>query len=131
MRESAISGDSLSHCDSASILDVRAHKRPHFPGKQSFPRYNCCKCCQQFLPEPGDPHVQTHIQRSFQTSGVEVRPARREETLPEEKKYPINDKAHAQNAKARASEMEHQGKISAATKAQIDRASDRVIREGT
>ena len=51
--------------------------------------------------------------------------------LPEEKKYPINDKAHAQNAKARASEMEHQGKISAATKAQIDRASDRVIREGT
>ena len=50
--------------------------------------------------------------------------------LPQEKKYPINDKAHAQNAKARASEMEHQGKISAATKAKIDRASDRVIKQG-
>jgi hypothetical protein len=50
--------------------------------------------------------------------------------LPQEKKYPINDKAHAQNAKARASEMEHQGKISASTKAKIDRASDRVIKKG-
>jgi hypothetical protein len=50
--------------------------------------------------------------------------------LPEERKYPINDKAHAQNAKARASEMEHQGRISASTKAKIDRASDRVIEQG-
>ena len=50
--------------------------------------------------------------------------------LPEQKKYPINDKAHAQNAKARASEMEHQGKISASTRTKIDRASDRVIKFG-
>jgi len=50
--------------------------------------------------------------------------------LPEEKKYPINDMAHARNAKARASEMENQGKISASTKAKIDRASDRVIKQG-
>ena len=50
--------------------------------------------------------------------------------LPEQKKYPINDKAHARNAKARASEMEHQGKISASTRAKIDRASDRVINQG-
>ena len=50
--------------------------------------------------------------------------------LPEQKKYPINDKAHAQNAKARASEMENKGKISASTKAKIDRASDRVIKKG-
>ena len=49
--------------------------------------------------------------------------------LPEEKKYPINDKAHAQNAKARASEMEHRGVISASTKAKIDRASDSVIKQ--
>jgi len=50
--------------------------------------------------------------------------------LPEQKKYPINDPAHARNAKARASEMAHQGKISASTKAKIDRASDRVIKQG-
>jgi hypothetical protein len=50
--------------------------------------------------------------------------------LPEQKKYPINDKAHAQNAKARASEMENKGIISASTKAKIDRASDRVIKQG-
>ena len=49
--------------------------------------------------------------------------------LPEQKKYPINDKVHAQNAKARASEMEHKGTIIASTKAKIDRASDRVIKQ--
>jgi hypothetical protein len=50
--------------------------------------------------------------------------------LPEQKKYPINDKAHARNTKARASEMENEGRISAATKDKIDRASDRVINRG-
>jgi hypothetical protein len=50
--------------------------------------------------------------------------------LPEQYKYPINDEAHARNAKARASEMENKGTISAATKAKIDRASDRVIKKG-
>ena len=44
--------------------------------------------------------------------------------LPKERKYPINDKAHAKNAKARASEMEHKGKISASTKAKIDAKAD-------
>ena len=29
--------------------------------------------------------------------------------LPEERKYPMPDAAHARNAKARASQMEHQG----------------------
>jgi hypothetical protein len=47
--------------------------------------------------------------------------------LPSERKYPIEDKAHAANAKARASEMEHKGKISSSTKTRIDSAADRVL----
>jgi hypothetical protein len=40
--------------------------------------------------------------------------------LPASRKYPIENASHARNAKARASEMEAKGKISAGTKAKID-----------
>jgi hypothetical protein len=36
--------------------------------------------------------------------------------LPKERKYPMPDASHARNAKARASQMEHQGKLSASDK---------------
>lgn len=41
--------------------------------------------------------------------------------------YPIENKSHAINAKARASEMAHKGKISGAAEKSIDRKADRVI----
>lgn len=41
--------------------------------------------------------------------------------------YPVNDRAHAANAKARASEMEHKGKISKGTEAMIDRKADKKL----
>jgi hypothetical protein len=47
--------------------------------------------------------------------------------LPEERKYPMPDKSHARNAKARASQMEHQGKLSAANKKKIDAKADKVL----
>ena len=47
--------------------------------------------------------------------------------LPGEHKYPMEDKSHARNAKARASEMEHKGKLSPASKAKIDLKADRVL----
>lgn len=47
--------------------------------------------------------------------------------LPEERKYPMPDASHARNAKARASEMEHQGKLSAADKKKIDAKADKVL----
>lgn len=50
--------------------------------------------------------------------------------LPGEKKYPMPDKAHARNAKARASEMEHKGKLSASSKAKIDKKADRILDGG-
>jgi hypothetical protein len=47
--------------------------------------------------------------------------------LPEERKYPMPDKNHARNAKARAAQMEHQGKLSAPDKKKIGAKADRVL----
>lgn len=50
---------------------------------------------------------------------------------PKERKYPMEDKTHARDAKARASEMEHKGKLSGAAEKAIDRKADRVIERMT
>jgi hypothetical protein len=47
--------------------------------------------------------------------------------LPSQRKYPMEDKSHARNAKARASEMENKGKLSSASKAKIDAKADKVL----
>jgi hypothetical protein len=47
--------------------------------------------------------------------------------LPEEKKYPMPDKAHARNAKARASQQNKMGNLTASEKAKIDRKADRIL----
>jgi hypothetical protein len=47
--------------------------------------------------------------------------------LPEERKYPMPDASHARNAKARASQMVHQGKLSASDKKKIDAKADRIL----
>lgn len=47
--------------------------------------------------------------------------------LPKERKYPMENPSHARNAKARASEMEHKGRISKATEEKIDRKADRKL----
>ena len=49
--------------------------------------------------------------------------------LPEEHKYPMPDETHARDAKARASQMEHAGKLSAADKKKIDAKADRVLKK--
>lgn len=50
--------------------------------------------------------------------------------LPEERAYPVNDKSHARNAKARASQMEKQGKLSPSSKAKIDAKANKVLGKG-
>lgn len=50
--------------------------------------------------------------------------------LPGEKKYPMPDRAHAANAKARASEMENKGKLSPSSKAKIDAKANRILDGG-
>jgi hypothetical protein len=47
--------------------------------------------------------------------------------LPDEKKYPMPDKAHARNAKARASQQQNKGRITAAEEKKIDRKADRIL----
>jgi hypothetical protein len=47
--------------------------------------------------------------------------------LPEERKYPMPDKSHARNAKARASQERHDGNLTATEKAKIDRKADRIL----
>jgi hypothetical protein len=49
--------------------------------------------------------------------------------LPAERKYPMPDASHARNAKARASQMEHQGKLSASDKEKIDAKADRILKK--
>jgi len=47
--------------------------------------------------------------------------------LPKERKYPMPDAAHARNAKARASQMEKKGQLSAADKKKIDAKADKKL----
>lgn len=47
--------------------------------------------------------------------------------LPGEKKYPIPNKSHARNAKARASQMVKKGKLSESSKEKIDSKADRML----
>lgn len=50
--------------------------------------------------------------------------------LPGEKKYPMPDKAHAANAKARATQMENKGRLSASSKEKIDAKANRILDGG-
>ena len=47
--------------------------------------------------------------------------------LPEEHKYPMPDKSHARNAKARASQQEKKGNLTSSEMAKIDRKADRIL----
>lgn len=47
--------------------------------------------------------------------------------MPGERKYPMPDKSHARNAKARASQMVKRGKLSSASKAKIDAKANRIL----
>lgn len=47
--------------------------------------------------------------------------------LPESRKYPVNDKSHAANAKARATQMVKKGKLSPASAAKIKAKANKVL----
>lgn len=50
---------------------------------------------------------------------------------PKSRKYPMPDKKHAINAKARASQMEKKGKISESSKEKIDAKANKVLAHKT
>jgi hypothetical protein len=47
--------------------------------------------------------------------------------LPGSRRYPMPDRSHAANAKSRATEMVHEGKLSAVTAAKIRAKANRVL----
>ena len=47
--------------------------------------------------------------------------------LPGSRKYPMPDKAHASNAKARATQQVKKGNLSASQKAQIDAKANKIL----
>ena len=47
--------------------------------------------------------------------------------LPDEEKYPVYDRAHAANAKARATQMYNKGKLSASKRAQVFAAANKEL----
>ena len=47
-----------------------------------------------------------------------------------DRSYPVNNKKHAANAKARATQMDKKGKLSPASKAKIDAKANRVLDNG-
>jgi hypothetical protein len=47
--------------------------------------------------------------------------------LPGERKYPMPDRSHAANAKARATQQVNAGNLSEASKAKIDAKADKVL----
>lgn len=50
--------------------------------------------------------------------------------LPSERKYPMPDRAHAANAKARASQQEAKGDLSESEKERIFAKANRILGEG-
>jgi hypothetical protein len=49
--------------------------------------------------------------------------------LPEKRAYPVEDKAHARNAKARASQQVKAGHLTKAEEKKIDRKADAVLKK--
>jgi hypothetical protein len=51
--------------------------------------------------------------------------------LQKERKYPMPDKSHAANAKARATQMEEKGKLSRAAKRIIDQKANKILNKNS
>jgi hypothetical protein len=49
---------------------------------------------------------------------------------PDKRAYPIEDKSHARNAKARASQAVKAGRMSKAEETRIDKKADAVLKKG-
>ena len=63
------------------------------------------------------------------TSAKRDKLPKKEFAEPSKKAYPIENKAHARDAKARASEEEHKGKLSKSEESKIDAKANKVLGE--
>ncbi len=63
------------------------------------------------------------------TTKVRKKIPKKEFGLPAERKYPMENRAHAANAKARATQMVKAGKLSEASKEKIDAKANKVLKK--
>jgi len=49
--------------------------------------------------------------------------------MPKKRKYPVNDRRHAANAKARAQQEYNKGKLSKAELEKVDKAANKVLKK--
>lgn len=63
------------------------------------------------------------------TAKVRNKIPKKEFGLPGERKYPMEDAAHAKNAKARATQMVNKGKLSKASEEKIDAKANKILKK--
>lgn len=64
------------------------------------------------------------------TTKIRDKLPKKEFGLPGEKKYPMPNREHAANAKARATQMVNKGKLSESSKEKIDAKANRILDGG-
>jgi hypothetical protein len=82
---------------------------------------------QRVAASRGAPVIGASVERLTHTNQWRCAMPSQNYGLPEEKKYPMPDKAHARNAKARASQQVKAGNLTRTEKAKIDRKADRML----
>lgn len=102
-------------------------ERPHDDGMERMPRPRClrvghhrirCSVAPSENPETTMSKLKTEEREDLSKSKF---------ALPEERKYPVEDKAHARNAKARAAQQEKAGNLSPADKKKVEAKADKVL----
>lgn len=63
------------------------------------------------------------------TAAARKKLSKKKFALPGKRAYPVNDRAHAANAKARATQAVNAGRMSASSKAKIDAAANTVLHD--
>jgi hypothetical protein len=132
--------DSMSHRTSAERLTASAKrppltqdalprdKAPYTPLRAATSHVMMQPAKGRTITEPGVLCLNTERgEMAKLTTAKKKAEPEKEFGLPEERKYPMPDKSHARNAKARASQMEREGKLSAADKKKIDTKANRVL----
>jgi hypothetical protein len=78
---------------------------------------------------PVEPKIGDDPMSKLNTAGRRRLPAS-DFAEPSKRAYPVEDKAHARNAKARAAQATNAGRMSKAEESKIDKKADAVLKKG-
>jgi hypothetical protein len=78
---------------------------------------------------PVEPKIGGNTMTKLNTAGRRRLPAS-DFAEPNKRAYPVEDKAHARNAKARAAQATNAGRMSKAEEHKIDKRADAVLKKG-